>query len=112
MRLPDSVQVGPHKIDIFQTPEISEYFGKFHYAKNLIELTTDGVSDSIIGDTLMHEILHVIWNQTQMNALLGIPEPTDDTPDREEAAIHVLGAQLFQLLRQNPKLVKFIIQEK
>jgi len=72
MRLPDSVQVGPHKIDIFQTPEISEYFGKFHYAKNLIELTTD----------------------------------------REEAAIHVLGAQLFQLLRQNPKLVKFIIQEK
>ena len=112
-RIPASVKVGPHVIDIFQTPEISEYFGKYHYARNLIELTVDGVHESIIGDTLIHEILHAIWKMSQINQMMELPDEytEDDIEAREEAMVHVLGAQIFQLMRDNPKLVEFIMQK-
>ena len=108
--LPDQIKIGPHTIDVFQTPEISENFGTYHYGKSLIEICTDGVSDSVIGDTLIHEILHAVWKQSQLNAILGLEDESDHT-SKEEAAVHVLGAQIYGLMRDNPKLVKFIMKD-
>ena len=56
-------------------------------------------------DTLLHEVLHGIWFQANMNAI----NPTTDNPgDREEITISQMTPWLTMVLAENPGLSLYL----
>ena len=49
-------------------------------------------------DTLIHECLHAIWSQVRRNK------------EDEEEIIAALAPRILSLIRDNPKLVRFLVQ--
>ena len=106
MKLPESVKVGPHDIPIAEAPESFDSFGQYTYDPPMI-LIREGGAHSQRADTLLHEILHVIWKDSQVVKLMELK----DLDEREEAMVRVLATQLTAILRDNPKISKFIVDK-
>lgn len=107
MKLPESVKIGPHDIQIAEGPESMDHFGQYTYDPPVI-IIREGGSHSQRADTLLHEILHVIWKDSQVVKLMELK----DLEDREEAMIRVIATQLTDILRDNAKVTKFIAEGK
>jgi len=107
MKLPESVKIGPHTLPISETLETSGGFGEFHADPPSIEIRKGG-EHSQRADVLLHEILHAIWLDSQVGILMQI----EDLTDREESMVRVLATQLTAVLRENPKVAKFITEGK
>jgi hypothetical protein len=59
-----------------------------------------GLPESQKQDTLLHEVLHVIWYE------MGIHN--EDKTELEETIITRMATGLFQVLRANPHLVRYL----
>lgn len=107
MKLPENVKVGPHTIDIVSAPEGFDSFGQYNYDPPMIMIRDTG-EHSQKADTLLHEILHVIWKDSQIVKLMEI----NDLDEREESMVRVIATQLTDVLRSNPKVTKYITEKK
>lgn len=71
-----------------------------HSQHHTLQITVDNdVAEQVIRDTLLHEVLHCIWNDAGMVAL----EMT------EEGIISCLTPRLVSVLRVNPELVAYLV---
>jgi hypothetical protein len=60
----------------------------------------------VLRDTLLHECLHTIWKQTYL-----VKEYDDESSDSAgERIINELAPRLLLLLRDNPRLVTFLLE--
>jgi hypothetical protein len=107
MKLPESVKIGPHTIPISELPETADCFGQYLSDPPSIEIRK-GSDETQRADVLLHEILHCLWRDAQIGILMQV----EDLNDREEAMVRVLATQLTQILRENPKVTKFITGSK
>jgi hypothetical protein len=96
--MPKHVKVGGHTVSVKLCPKIPS-FGQYDPRQNAIRVTTNAC-DAARATTLLHELLHACWATTGLWAVF-------KTKD-EEAMVRALEPVLFQVLRDNPKLIKYI----
>jgi Zn-dependent peptidase ImmA (M78 family) len=60
-------------------------------------------------DTVLHELLHAVFHLSDARAHLP-KDDSGDTKDAEEKVIRPLASQLLELLRDNPKLVAYLLE--
>jgi hypothetical protein len=103
MRLPKQVKVGGHSIKIEPSTfdEIKGY-AAYSRANNWIKVAKD-VDQDQMSSSLLHEVLHAAIAEGGLSEVLG---------RSEEKVVMALELVLFQVLKDNPKVVKFIIGEK
>lgn len=71
-----------------------------HSQHHTLQITVnDDVAEQVIRDTLLHEVLHCIWNDAGMAGL----EMT------EEEIIGCLTPRLVSVLRVNPELIAYLV---
>jgi hypothetical protein len=73
--------------------------------QSLLIITPANSSDAM-RDTVLHEILHGVWNQTGLK--IKYPDGDPDSPG--EDIIFQLTPRLMALLRDNPEFVKFLME--
>lgn len=59
-------------------------------------------------DTMLHEVLHCVMDQT--NIRHGGDKALIPTGDDEERLIHALSPALLAVLRDNPRLIAFLLE--
>lgn len=97
--LPESVRIGPHdiKFGALSASESKNNYGMFVPAEQTIRLNNGYVSGSMAVDTVLHEIIHAIFSVGTVQAKQG-----------EEHIVSVVATYLAQIIRDNPKLVKWL----
>jgi hypothetical protein len=109
-----SVKVGPQKFDIIERDPAQDGMlndGAYGYTldgKNLIVIAS-GLGNGKQQITMLHEILHAV----RMN-FDGMPRPTkeDDFEAWEHYFIAMYETGLLSVLKDNPKLVEWLIGEQ
>ncbi len=56
-------------------------------------------------ETLLHEVIHAVWSQT----FLDVKYPDEEGDSEGEAIIRELSPRLLAVLRDNPKLVEYLV---
>lgn len=108
MNPPRGVLLGPHHYTIRTDAETRELLraegklGDTHPDRHLIRIDLDGRPHTAVADTLLHEVLHAIWNQTPLDA-------TEKLEYHEEVIIQALTPWLLGALRDNPDLVTYLL---
>lgn len=95
------VRILGHDLDIQFTPEddprLDDAWGRLYLDEQVI-LVSEGLSATITRETLFHEILHAA-------DFMGSPRHLS------EGAIHRISAIMFATLRDNPEIVKWLLEE-
>lgn len=95
---PTKVKCGMHVIRI-EVRELEEASG---YAKDNMTIILDsGQELSMMQETLWHELKHICWRVAGL----------DDKHEDEERAIRGTSPWEILILRDNPKLVEFLLAE-
>ena len=112
MDIPERVRVSPYWISLRPDPQAcrasectGQYLGDEHV---IIYDDGPGVAPGILLDSLVHELLHALWNQSGASLIV------DDTGEKSkgEQVIRALTPRLIGLLQDNPFLVKLICEEE
>jgi Zn-dependent peptidase ImmA (M78 family) len=101
MNLPDSVRVGAATYT-FKRRKMDALYGQTHHRKAVINLNTKQ-ADTQLRDTVLHEILHVIFNQAGMASILDTW-----THEHEEMMTRLLAPWVLSVIRDNPDLLAFL----
>ena len=98
MNLPKAIKIGfrYYKIEVKKSREIQGYHGKSDCSRSVILIDWED-EDQIKRNTLLHEIIHCIWNEYSLN-LKG--------EDFEERGIGCLTNGLMQVMLDNPELIE------
>ena len=102
--IPETIRIGPHTYEIRHDPETAKrvraagHAGNSEASQLLIQLDVD-LPHTQLADTLLHEALHCMWNQTSLPAGLSA---------EEEAVVLALSPLLLGVLRDNPELVAYL----
>lgn len=104
MTIPKSVVVGPHTVTVRSDPDtcllLREDGKSGDSLKPQLVIRVDTTCPhTTAADTLLHEVLHHIWDITSLR--LGDNE-------REERVISALSPLLLDVLRRNPTLVTYL----
>jgi len=99
MKLPKKVRVGGHDIDVAAVVMDKGGWGEYRPADGVIELNAEA-SPSQQATTLVHEILHVCFQEVGLNLHF--------KPTQEEQIVRSLEPLLYQVIRDNPAVIKFI----
>lgn len=99
MTLPATIKVGYRDFRVEEwlprAAEASCKYGECDRHNGIIRLRTD-LQEQVIGQVLLHEIIHAAFGMGDLN-----------TPD-EEKVVTVLAVQLAQIIRDNPETIEFI----
>ena len=98
MKLPSTVKLGGHTIEVQET-ETEDWYGRYHRAGLLIEIRKDQ-SPSQKAASLLHELLHAIWGESDL--------PKKFNENGEEEVVTVFEGGLYDLIRNNPKFIEYI----
>lgn len=107
MKVPKRLKLGAHVYEIRSDTDTArllrdeEARGDSRPDHLIIRLDADRPHTSV-AETLLHEALHCVWNQTSL---------TVDLHDEEEKAVTALAPLLLQLMRRNPDLVAYLTAE-
>lgn len=96
---PKKVKVGPYvyKVSLFPDSTTSDH-GACVYTHQTIFLNANQHAERA-GDTLLHEVLHAVWDVAGF----------DIAPDlNEETIVRGFATWLSAILKENPRLVEFI----
>ncbi|MBA3580613.1 MAG: hypothetical protein H0W42_11575 [Gemmatimonadaceae bacterium] len=110
MTIPSSLVLGPHlyKVDCSHDTALrlraDQRRGDSHADSLLIRLDPD-CPHTIAAETLLHELLHMCWNQAAVNDIEGV-EP------HEEKIVAALSPLILELLRRNPDLADYLLKEE
>ena len=98
--LPSTIKVGAHDYTVAEKDQAWKdavgAYGLCQYEAQVISVVTAKVSCTFVFDTLLHEILHAIWRERDL-----------DDDDEEEKVVTVLAAGLTAMFRDNPALMKY-----
>ena len=100
MRLPKSVKIGGHDVAILEV-DLEDNFGKYDRVNLTIEIRKDA-SPSQKAATLLHEMLHAIWGESDLTKKY--------SNDGEEAVVTTLESGLYSAMINNPKVFKYIME--
>ena len=100
MFLPSSVKVGPYDYRIV-VDEPGEHEGEFRSRKMEIGIVVKDRHPRHIAETLLHEILHAV------NHVADVGDTTD-----EEASVTRSSPILFAVMRDNPDLMDYLLDER
>lgn len=108
MKLPKSVQVGPHVYSVVDEERAVLALrdeGKYGITRlERLEIHIDpNAAHTQVADTLLHEVMHCIWDQGGLR--------TED-PALEERVICSLATGLLDVLRANRKFANFLLLEE
>lgn len=96
------VRILGHDLDVQFVPEddlrLDDAWGRLYLDEQLIVISKE-LSGTITRETLFHEILHAA-------DFMGSPRHLS------EAAIHRISAVMFAALRDNPEIVKWLLEER
>lgn len=70
----------------------------------IVQSKASGNAKQVVQDTVLHEVLHAIWAQTYLKT--DYPDSGNDSVG--EKMISELSPHILALLRDNPKLVRFL----
>lgn len=101
MRPPKRIVIGNHVFKVrLGSIRSGALLGQTTHRKTLIKV--DGsCSASQVRDTVLHEVLHAVINDG----------PNDLDPDVEERIVRVIAPALLGVLRNNPQLLEFLLEE-
>jgi len=99
-KLPKTIKIGPYEYEIRLFPDsTTSDYGACVYNHQTIFLSANQHAERA-GDTLLHEVLHAIWDVSGF----------DVQPDlHEETIVRSFATWLSLVLRDNPKLAEFIL---
>lgn len=98
-KYPKKIKVGPYTytVQLYPDSTISDH-GACVYAHQTIFINPNQHPDRA-GDTLLHEVLHAIWDLSGFDVM----------PDlHEETVVRSFASWLSQVLKDNPELTKFV----
>ena len=111
MRPPRRIQVGAQRLTVSVDSDkvarvaakegASELLGNYDSRRNRILIEPHQAAGQKV-DTLLHECLHAVFDQTGLAHEWG--------PEVEEGVVRRLTPALLDLLRRNPKLVAFLCE--
>lgn len=78
----------------------SESWGQIVYEDYEISLQREQPSPSTAADTLLHELMHAVWHNTDLQGEVG--------PGLEERIVRNLSSGLIALFRDNPQFLKWM----
>lgn len=108
MKPPRTIDVGPYRLEVVVSETAidrksiergAELIGRFEGDSQKITLSPNLAFD-MLRETLLHEILH------------GLLMPLELDDKEEERIILTLSPSLLDLFRRNPKLIRFILEER
>jgi len=103
-RLPDYVLIGPYRYSIVLVervkPRGSERIGRIMFRKLRIEVSNK-VSVGRQQETLLHEILHGLWETVGL---------ADGEKTSDESVIKALSPLLLDTLRRNPDVLAYLLE--
>lgn len=100
---PKAIRIGPH-VYTFENLTEDGLLGRTQHTKQVIQIKSDqGVTSK--RDTVLHEVIHAICDIAGMGYLIGV----DD--EGEERIIRLLTPWLLGLLRDNPRLVAYLLEK-
>lgn len=109
MKPPRKVKVGPYAYTVrFDDAAMSAAGANGACLPDVASILLDSTcAPDTERDTVLHELLHAIWKQTQ----LVIEHPDGDSDSVGEKLIQTLAPRLLDLLRSNPKLVEYLTEK-
>ena len=107
MNIPKRVDVGPHQYEVVTDERAVLALrdeGKYGITRpDRLEIHVDpGGAHTQVADTLLHEILHCIWDQGGLRM---------EEPGLEERVVSSLATGILAVLRQNPEVAKFLLSD-
>jgi hypothetical protein len=104
---PKTLKVGAFDYKVSQVPKLvnddgTESWGQIVYEDYEITVQSLQPSPSVAVDTLLHELLHAVWHNTDLRGEIG--------KNLEERVIRNLTSGLVALFRDNPQLLKWIVK--
>jgi len=98
-KLPSTIKIGAYTYSLKYFPKgKTSNYGACVYAQQTIFLNRNQTAQRA-ADTLLHEILHAVWDQGAMEVI----------PDlHEEVVVRIYGTWLSQVLQENSKVTDFI----
>lgn len=99
-KFPKKIKIGPYTytVDLYPDSTVSDH-GACVYSHQTIFLNPSQHAERA-GDTLLHEVLHAIWD------LAGF----DTMPDlHEETIVRSYASWLTAVLKDNPELARFVL---
>lgn len=106
MKFPSKVRVGAHVYRLKYDIELRrhELTGLCSTDPQWISIAPGVMAATTERETVLHELLHAVWNQTALAKKM--------TPDEQEEAIWQLAPLVLALLRDNPRLVTYLIEKE
>jgi hypothetical protein len=93
-----TVKIGPFYYSVEYIPDLRDESGKLdgriRHSQTRIQIEAD-LNQQMTAQTLLHEILHAVVSQIAM-------------PSLKEEVIDSLATGVYQVIRENPQLVKMI----
>ena len=91
MRAFMKVKILGHTYKFYRVPKVgrANNSGECDFTKNIIRIK-EGMEKTAEAETILHEVLHAL------------------DPNLSEVRVHAFAAQLHQVLRDNPRLLKLI----
>jgi hypothetical protein len=104
--LPSTVTVGAHTFTILADADTARHTRNVHErgqcdVDGLTIRVDNDLPPSQLAETVLHEVLHAVWGGTGLAAI-------GDLDSHEEHVIRSLAALLYDTLRSNPGLVKYL----
>jgi len=106
LKLPKEVLIAGRIVKIHPKKNAEMENGAFGYYKvkeDCIDVNMEASNDQIIS-TLLHEVLHAMWNGTFLRDKF--------SEEQEEHVVRTFEGQIFASLRHDPKLWKFLLEAK
>lgn len=100
---PASIQIGPLRYSVEMNQRVADAasaWGRIEFKSQTIALDPDQASDHM-AITLLHEVLHGCWHHANIEAHGG----------DQEKEITALAPTLLDVMRRNPELVAFLMDE-
>lgn len=107
MKPPKLIYVGPTNVDVKFKKNLSAaaYVGEFDEGNTAILLRKEQ-SEASLRDSVIHEILHVIIYLAGIRQNLNLPH------DEEEKLVVAISPWILALMRDNPTLVEFLMENR
>jgi hypothetical protein len=95
----NSVMIAPFRYEVTYDNELSQKAGVLGVCQCDIShiVLDDAVSPGVLCETLLHEALHAMWNQTSLDSKY--------TDEQEEEVIFAMSPRIFSFIQDNREVV-------
>jgi Zn-dependent peptidase ImmA (M78 family) len=102
--IPRKIRIGPTTVKV-RIKKLEGLFAQYHYEPNEIDVHK-GLSEGERRAGLLHELLHAVLHIYGISTVVGLSQ------QQEEKLILALEAPLLALLRDNPKVMEYLLAKE